>query len=481
MTEPVSENKEQLIIDLNFVPGWARRPPDARPAGGAERFNGPQRDDRGGDSRRRERPERSERRPGAGARRPEFRDRPRSDFALPQPKPDPVDERLAALEVTFLPERRGLTPLAHRLGRSGRAYSLFEVAALFLSKPDYYLIKIDAPASLENFSFFQCADCKTVFLDKEAAGAHVFAKHFEKFCKKETKEVEAPKGNFVCVAKCGLSSILLGPPNYHGYNDKVAEVHRSRFADMPMDAYRKRIETIHDSAVIEKWKEEMCKQMVYQFGENENAVTFTRFTDAETYFREHCLTGAIKETRSVVVSGVIAHAMEPGPLRKVIEEAWQKESRFPLKLSVTLRLAFRHLGLHTFKAAGGFTFVTSVAPSAIDPAHAVEGIREILDFVAANPGCTKAELMAQLVPGSVAASEEGVAPVLGDAAPSAEAVATAETVAATVNPKESEFKRQVQWLVEKGHVIEFSDGRLAVPATAVARVQMARPKGKGRR
>lgn len=479
MTEPVSENKEQLIIDLNFVPGWARRPPDARPSGGADRFTSQQRDDRGNDARRRDRPERSERRPSAGARRPEFRDRPRSDFALPQPKPDPVDERLASLEVTFLPERRGLTPLAHRLGRSGRAYSLFEVAALFLSKPDYYLIKIDAPAPLENFSFFQCSDCKTIFLDKEAAGAHVFAKHFEKFCKKEVKDVEAPKGNFVCVAKCGLSSILLGPPNYHGYNDKVAEVHRSRFADMPMETYRKRIETVHDAAVIEKWKEEMCKQAVYQFGENENAVTFTKFTEAEAYFKEHCLTGAIKESRSVVVTGVIAHAMEQGPLRKVIEEAWQKESRFPLKLSVTLRLAFRHLGLHTFKAAGGFTFVTSVAPSAIDPAHAVEGIREILDFVATNPGCTKAELLFHLVPGSVPAAIE--APLAAEAEPVADAVAPAEPVAMAVNPQESELKRQVQWLVEKGHVIEFSDGRMAVPATAVARVQMARPKGKGRR
>ena len=388
---------------------------------------------------------------------------------------------MALLEVTFLPERRGLTPLAHRLGRSGRAYSLFEVAALFLSKPDYYLIKIDVPASIENFSFFQCAECKTVFLDKEAAGAHVFAKHFEKFCMKVVKEVEAPKGNFVCVAKCGLSSILLGPPNYHGYNDKVAEIHRSRYADMPMEAYRKRIETIHDAAVIEKWKEEMCKQTVYQFGENENAVTFTRFTEAEAYFREHCLTGAIKESRSVVLSGVIAHAMEPSPLRKVIEEAWQKESRFPLKLSVTLRLAFRHLGLHTFKAAGGFTFVTSVAPSAIDPAHAVEGIREILDFVAANPGCSKAEMLAQLVPGSVPPAEGAEAPVTGGTELSAEAGPASEPVVKAVNPKESEFKRQVQWLVEKGHVIEFSDGRMAVPATAVARVQMARPKGKNRR
>jgi len=476
MTEPVPEKKEQLIIDLNFIPSWARRPPDARPAGGGDRSAGQQRDDRGTDSRRRERSERSERRPSTGARRPEFRDRPRSDFALPQPKPDPIDERLASLEVTFLPERRGLTPLAHRLGRSGRAYSLFEVAALFLSKPDYYLIKIDAPASLENFSFFQCSECKSVFLDKEAASAHVFAKHFEKFCKKEEKEVEAPKGNFVCVAKCGLSSILLGPSNYHGYNDKVAEVHRSRYPDMPIEAYRKRIETIHDAAVIEKWKEEMCKQTVYQFGENENAVTFTRFTEAEAYFREHCLGGAIKETRSVVVSGMIAHAMDPGPLRKVIEEAWQKESRFPLKLSVTLRLAFRHLGLHTFKAAGGYTFVTSVAPSAIDPAHAVEGIREILDFVGANPGCTKAELLAQLVPGLAATGEGVEVPAVIEAE-----VVPVMPVATVINPKESEFKRQVQWLVEKGHVIEFSDGRMAVPATAVARVQMARPKGKGRR
>ncbi len=395
---------------------------------------------------------------------------------------------MALLEVTFLPERRGLTPLAHRLGRSARAYSLFEVAALFLSKPDYYLIKVDVPASIENFSFFQCTDCKSIFLDKEAAGAHVFAKHFEKFCKKQEKEVEAPKGNFVCVAKCGLSSILLGPPNYHGYNDKVAEVHRSRYPDMPMEAYRKRIETIHDAAVIDKWKEEMCKQTVYQFGENENAVTFNRFTEAETYFREHCLAGAIKESRSVVLSGVAAHAMDPGPLRKVIEEAWQKESRFPLKLSVTLRLAFRHLGLHTFKAAGGFTFVTSVAPNAIDPSHAVEGIREILDYVAANPGCTKAELLAHLVPGAGPVSAEAsasadVAAVITDEVPATPpaAVEVAPPVAPVTDSRESEFKRQVQWLVEKGHVIEFSDGRMAVPATAVARVQMARPKGKGRR
>lgn len=476
MTESAPEPKEALVIDLNFVPGWARKPPEHKSFPGAGESYG--RDEaRGPESRRREggsRPEFRDRKPGGGGRRQNFRDksqgRPDAGF-VPRQAPEPVDERLAALEVSFLPERRGLAPLAGRLAKSCRAYSLFEVAALFLSKPDYYLIKIEAPATLENFAFFQCADCKAVFLDRDSVVAHTFSKHFDKFCAKVETEAEPPKGNFVCVAKCGLSGVLLGPPNYHGYNDKVAEIHRTRYVDMPLDAYRKRIETIHDAALIEQWKEEMRKQVSYRFGTGETAVTFTRFSDAELYFREHCLPEAVKETRTVVVPGPVAHSMEPSPLRRVIEEAWQRESRFPLKLSIILRLAFRHLGLHTFKAAGGHTFVTSVLPNAIDPAHAIEVVREILDAVSAKPGCTRTELLAQLVPAAeaVPAVGGGVA-VEGGPAP----VVPAGT-------READLKRQLQWLVEKGHIIEFSDGRMAVPATAIARVQMARPQGRKRR
>lgn len=473
MTESAPENKEQLVIDLNFVPGWARKPPEHRSFGGGAPDRGAEQDDgRRGDSRRSDRPEgrgRLERRPGGGGRRQNLRDKPRGDsgaaFARREPV-EPVDERLASLEVSFLPERRGLAPLANRLAKSLRAYSLFEVASLFLSKPDYFLVRVEAPAAAGSLSFFQCADCKAIFLDREVAGAHAFARHFDKFCRKEEQEVEPPKGNFVCIAKCGLSGVLLGPSNYHGYNDKVAEIHRTRYPDMPLDAYRNRIENIHDAALIETWKEEMRKQTSYRFGEGETSVVFTRFSEAESWFREHCLPEAIKEAKTVVVPGPVAHAMEQGPLRKVIEEAWQNESRFPLKLSVTLRLAFRHLGLHTFKAAGGHTFVTSVAPNAIDPAHAVEGVREILDFIAAKPGCLRAELLTALNPPAAPTGTVGE----GEAVP----VPAPESM----SPRETELRRQLQWLVEKGHVIEFSDGRMAVPASAVARVQMARPKGR---
>jgi hypothetical protein len=46
---------------------------------------------------------------------------------------------------------------------------------------------------------------------------------------------------------------------------------------------------------------------------------------------------------------------------------------------------------------------------------------------------------------------------------------------------ETDVNNQLRWLVEKGHVIEFSDGRLAAPGAAVARMQMAHPHGHARR
>lgn len=464
MTESAPEKVEALVLDLNFVPVWARKPPESRPfTGTADEGH-----DRGGERegfRRHQRPDRAERpdrrQGGGGGRRPNFRDRQRGEMPSPRVVAEPVDERLASLEVAFLPERRGLAPLAGRFAKSCRAYSLFEVASLFLSKPDYYLIKIEVPASQASLSLFQCTECKAVFLDRAAAASHVFSAHFEKFCRKEERETEPPKGNFVCVARCGLSGVLLGPPNYHGYNDKVAEIHRTRYPDMPLEAYRQRIETLHDATAIEQWKESMRKQVVYHFGHGEQAVSFNRFSEAESYFRDHSLAETVKESKSVMVPGAIAHAMEAGPLRRVIEEAWNRESRFPLKLSIILRLAFRHLGLHTFKAAGGHTFVTAVAPAPIEPAHAVEGVREILDFIAAKPGCTPSEMIAALNPAAPPAPAEG-----------------AETPPVpAASSREHDLKRQLQWLVAKGHVIEFSDGRMAIPTAAVAKVQMARPKG----
>jgi len=55
-------------------------------------------------------------------------------------------------------------------------------------------------------------------------------------------------------------------------------------------------------------------------------------------------------------------------------------------------------------------------------------------------------------------------------------------VEAALSPEAKEFSTQLRWLVEKGHVIEFSDGWLAAPRETVSRVQPACPRhGHARR
>lgn len=488
MTDSAEENKDQVLIDLNFVPSWARQPPaESVPIQRESRSDERPRDDRRG-PRPGDRPERPRRDMRDNRdRRSAPGPRPVTDryMAPARAEPPPPDPRLNAIAVTFLPERRGLAPLAHRLARSIRAYSLFEISALFLSKPDYFTLKIDlldnAPADQP---LFQCSECKAVFLEREAAAVHAFARHFDKVCRKEEKTVEPPKGNFVCVARCTLSGTLLGPPNHHGFNDRVMEIHRLRYADMPFEVYRKKIENLHDAAAIEAWKSEMTRQVVYHFGEGEKTVSFERFAEAEAYFREHCLPAMIREGRHFVMPATDLHGLEDMRLRRLLEECLQNEARFPLKLSITLRLAFRHLGLHTFKSGGGHTFLTAVVPNPMDPTNAVPLVREILESIAEHPGCTTQELIAAIRPGLVPAAP-AVAPAVaaeGEAAP-AEVPAAVPAVAATTpvpaTAEHNEVVTQLRWMVEKGHVIEFWDGRLAVPRDTVARVQPARPQGHG--
>ena len=378
-----------------------------------------------------------------------------------------------------------------------RAYSLFEISALFLSKPDYFAVKLDLADTVPaEASLFQCSECKAVFLDREPAAVHAFARHFDKVCRKEEKTVEAPKGSFVCVARCTLSGTLLGPPNHHGFNDRVMEIHRLRYSNMPFEEYRKKIENIHDAQAIETWKAEMTKQVVYHFGEGEKAVSFERFADAEAYFREHCLPSMIREGRHFIMPATTVHGLEDARLRRLLDEVLQRESRFPLRLSITLRLAFRHLGLHTFKSGDGHTFLTAVVPNPMDPQTAVPLVREILEFIGAHQGCTTQEMLKGLRPDLVpdgaapvsAPGEAGTPPVAAETEAAVEPVtgeapapAPAPAAMAVPAPVPNEVTTRLRWLVEKGHVIEFWDGRLAVPHDTVARVQPARPHGHSHR
>lgn len=432
---PQERDKPDLVLDLNFVPTWAREPAGKNPY---EHFRG--REERGGMRPRGDRDRRGEKREG----RPPFgRRERREEFRRSMaPRPPPAEVvRLPPVDVNFIPERHRLGAVARDIQSSGRAYPMADLAFRFLGNPAFYLVKLETRPDGEARKappLFQCRECLIVFADKATLLSHISAAHLEKVFVREDVPTEPPAGHFKCVARCKLSGTLLGPPNYHGYNEKVQELHRTEFPHLTLDEYRRHVETVSDPALIEKWKDECRVQVLYRPRGVENAPALKR-AEAEKQFLELHATAMAGEVSRLIVPAEVAERLEDPRLRAVVREAWNRESRRPFSLMLALRPAFHHMRLFLFKSRGGATFVTHIQPHPLDPRQAVKPIADVLQYLRKHPGCTRQQLVERLRPGAAPDSPE---------------------VAALITP--------LRWLIERGHVIEFFNGTLSVPSVATA-------------
>lgn len=435
--EPAAQNDS--VLELNFVPSWARQPPaqaayrdyeERPPRRGGEHRQRP--DDRD----RRPRPDGRQRRDGSGKRdrrdRRPGREVPARQAVTPE---QPATERFF-VKISFIPSRPAIAGLAAAIRQAHRAYPLFELALRLLAKPATHLVILDPmenPSRKGRGTLFQCKNCGRVFLLREELDAHLMRTHFADFFKAETVETDPPKGNFSLVARCRLSGELLGPPNHHSYNQRLLELHSTRFPHMSLDSYRQHIETVRDPALIEKWKDETRKQTVYHMPDKADAPPLKR-NEAESMFMEKHVPGMISEVKRAILPAEVAHDLDHPLLRSLVQKAFESEKRNPFGLTMALRPSLRHVGFHFFRTRNRMTFVTPIAPRPLNPDYAIESISEVLKHLDAHPGCKRQELVEHLRPGT---------PV---DAPEAHAL---------LSP--------LNWLIEKGHVIEFGDGSLSVP------------------
>lgn len=435
-----AQDKSELALDLSFVPTWARRPPDNPYAGRedtGDRSRSGRRDERGRPFGQRDGHERRGPRPGGGrdsgggfqrregggrfageARRSgpsSFRasaaDRrgPRREGERPRPgrdhrPPREVRERLD-VRVSFLPDRARLALVVRDIQVSRRAFPLVEIASRFLGREDLYAVKLELPppvAGAERQTFVQCLECRRVFRRRANAEAHILNDHLDKFFLIEENEVEPPTGSFACVARCRLSGTLLGPPNHHGYNEKIQELWATRYAHMSKGEYLGHIETLRDEALVEQWKDSLRKVTVYRLKEppeGTEAAPMTR-TEAQNWMRAGRVNPLLRESARCLVPGPQSRRMDDPALLSAVSLAWQKESRFPLTLLLALRPAFRHMHLHLFKVNAKETYVTAVPPVPVDLATAPAVVQEIVGFLEAHPGQTRHQVLDGLRPGA---------------------------------------------------------------------------------
>ncbi len=454
-----------LLLDLNFVPDWARQPPSADPY--RDHSGGDTRDDRGRSAGRRDRggaprprqgdrraakdpygrdrnrtrkptADQSGRRPGAD-RRP---DRSRS----PGPRPDTRRHQREApqrlpIQVSFIPDQEKLATMAADLRAAQHAFPLPELAHLFLNRPQWHAVRFEAHRKRGGayaLSFYQSRLTGLVYYDVEQARRDVLARGVEHYFECETVQKEPPAGQFVCVARCGLSGEWLGPPNHHDYTAAVQHLHQARFGHLSLDDYRRHIETVRDPEAIEAWKEAQRTVTVYRLrperAAGDAAAEPCTEKEARAYIEQHVLPTDLKRVHKAVLPGPLSREIREPALLALLRAAWAREQRYPATLVRALRGAFKRMKLHVFQTANHSLFVTAVAPHPVDPGGGIPVIREILEWLRAHPGGTRAELIAELRP---AAGDDPA--------------------------KLAELLQPLTWLVEKGHVIEFHNGTLAVP------------------
>jgi len=177
----------------------------------------------------------------------------------PEPPPKPA---LEGWKLQLVPEFTAIEGIAKQIRSRVKAYPLFELARLIVQLSDRYSVRLQAENE-ETPELFRAKADGSVWQTRKEATSHLLSKHLERFYRKSSVTSEPPKGAFSVVAQCGMSGVLLGPPNHHEYTSRLISLHAERFRNMPFEAYKSRIKMMRDEALIEQWKTEQSTKTVY--------------------------------------------------------------------------------------------------------------------------------------------------------------------------------------------------------------------------
>jgi hypothetical protein len=394
-------------------------------------------------------------RKGGSFRGGDRRDEPRRE--RPEP-PAPLPE----LNVAFIPEERGVEQLARQIKVTGRAYPLFQIALLILQKAERYSVQLTRKKTGDTaHQLFLCALDDSPWTNEDEAVAHVLKNHFATFYQAERTATEPPKGVYTFVAQCGLSGAILGPPNYHDYQNQLRKLHAEKFSRMPFDMFKARVKIVKDEAVVKKWVEEQSFKTEYACLNVPEPLTLATLEDVEKHFRATHKDSIIKPVEAHTVAGLPSRSLRSGGLQRLIRQEWEHQKFFPLPIATKLSQQFAQYGLQFFKVNKTVTHVSVARPQFLDleTTPVSETIKRIVDYINANAKCTRRKLVEALAPTpkpAVPAAKPDATP-----APAAEAGAKpAEPKAPDATPEQTAIIVDLHWLIHQGHVLEFADGRM---------------------
>lgn len=489
---------KDLDLDLHFLPSWAQESPEINRYANYEGERGNRRfnDDRrggprsggggggGGDRARGGRSQgsrpggdrpRGDRPPGAGGgagggRGPSGPRRDQQDRRGGRPAFERrVEIPMPEVNLRIIPDDRGVDSLTKQIRMTGRAYPLFDIARLVLQKDDRYQIEFSTRKNQDGTvaqPLFVCALDDTAWLSQDDAVEHILNRHLATFYEVRRTPTDPPKGTYTFVAQCGMSGVILGPPNYHDYQSKLHQLHNERFSRLSFENFKSRVKIVRDEEVVKKWIDEQSFKTEFVVLNVPEPLVLGSFEEVQKHFRGTHMAEMVKSVDVHVVAGEKSRRVGSRELQRYVFSAVDEQKRFPLKLVTTLSQKFSTRGLHFFKVKKSIVHVAVARPHFldVDATPVSDGVRKIVDYVNEHSRCSVKELVDVLAPTPAKAQVE---PEPARAVEPAEAAASTEgsVVGKAVEHHEptSEQKKvlaDLHWLVHQGHVIEFASGEL---------------------
>ena len=439
--------------------------------------------------------------------------------------------------ATCYPEDTGFAAMVKAVRASCRTYQLFEITKAVLEKNDRFVVVVQrarperptrperapegdlsaeatakaapAPAAPEKPApIFMSLPDHLPFDTEDAAIQHVLNNNLSAFFDMQEVEVEAPKGNFPIINKCGITGELLGPPNHHRYQQVLQQHYAAKLGRMPFERFRESIVSVREPEVIAQWMEKMKKATRYTWkppvaktattppmetaaavpapvapaapteaveaaaapGAETPAVpaadapaplTFDTIEDARLHLLANARGKVVRAVDSVRFHGKLIEKLPPGEIRRALEGHVERQRRFPLDTANALRGRLRLEGFTIFKKGSrGVSFVCAVKRRFRVPGQVFsETITALIDFIEKNPMVHVKDLPKNFLAVDVAAALA--------ATPQPEGTPQSQAPFLALSPEQSEKLRKMsndlRWLVMEGYVTEFSDGKLFAP------------------
>ena len=413
-------------------------PPGGRPGGPRRDGGGPQRPGGGGDSRRDDR----------GFQRRDDRREP----VMPLPE----------INISLMPDDKGVDSLSRQIKMSGRSFPLFDIAQMILQKPERQQVRFSVKKKPDGQSIqplFLCAVDDTLWLSEAEAVNHVLEKHFGMFYQAEKTPTDPPKGTYTFVAQCGMSGVILGPPNYHDYQNQLRRLHAERFSRMPFEAFKARVKIVKEEAVVKKWLADQSTKTEYVCLNVPEASKLPDREAVEKHFCEVHLANIIKPVEQHTLSGAASRQLRSPGLQRLVRHAWEEQKRFPLQIATVLSQQFAGHGLQFFKVNKTVTHVSVARPHFLDmeATPVSDQVKRIVEFINSKPRTNRKQLVETLSPTPPPAPIP-VVPAPAEGTPAAEAAKAPAQSEPT--PEQASIIGDLHWLIHQGHVIEFANGVL---------------------